>query len=833
MKIELKPFQEQAAQEIREHIESAWSDIRRGHAQAIVLSSPTGSGKTATITAVMERLYQGYDAYPADVGAIFLWLSDSPELNQQSRDKIASQSSVFDEHDLVMIEPPFSQECLQAGKIYFLNIQKLGKDSLLTKPGDEREFTIWQTIQNTAQSAKEHFYVIIDEAHRGMNEKPREIEQAATIIQRFIKGYAEGGMQPLSLVIGMSATPDRFDKLVRGTGRIVRPVEISADAVKTSGLLKDEIVLFYPDDDQPADWSLLEQSVLQWKRFTKEWEDYCKSQKLDTSVKPVLVIQVESGTKTQLTHTDLGQVVRVVERAVGRLPDGSWAHAFQEDADIEAGGQRIRKLDASKIESDPLAQVVLFKMSLSTGWDCPRAEVLMSFRRAQDYTYIAQLVGRMVRTPLARSIETNDFLNTVSVYLPHYDYDGLQAILNKLNNPDPETGIGVRAESGKNITYVQKDPSKADQFDKLATLKTYRVERLEKSAPVPRLMKLARQLAVHDEVNADIYPEVKALIVSTLTDELRRLSKSPEFIGNVTANQEIVIREIWVEYGEWQEVGSPKMERVPATPENVDDLFRQCDRLLGNEGLHMEYWRSRHDTTNPMKAKLQLYGILRDGKAWARLSDVCQAKIDELFKKHNRTIRRLATSRQEVYNRIRRSAKAPQPEPLFISPNAAVPKASRRWEQHLYIEPNGSFCADLNSWEEAVLQAERSKPGFTGWLRNPPRKDWSLCIPYQADRVWKALYPDILVFRKHKGTTLVDILDPHDSNLPDSVVKAKGLVEYAIRHGEDFDRIELIIQDATGRLRRLDMKNPAVQSRIQGLRDTAPGDLTKLFDELA
>ena len=45
---------------------------------------------------------------------------------------------------------------------------------------------------------------------------------------------------------------------------------------------------------------------------------------------------------------------------------------------------------------------MFFKMALSTGWDCPRAEVMMSFRRAEDHTYIAQLLGRMVRTPLAR-----------------------------------------------------------------------------------------------------------------------------------------------------------------------------------------------------------------------------------------------------------------------------------------------------------------------------------------------------------------------------------------------------------------------------------------------
>ena len=64
-------------------------------------------------------------------------------------------------------------------------------------------------------------------------------------------------------------------------------------------------------------------------------------------------------------------------------------------------------------QQDMRLRVVLFKLSLNTGWDCPRAEVMMSFRAAADATYIAQLVGRMVRTPLARRIVDVESLNTV------------------------------------------------------------------------------------------------------------------------------------------------------------------------------------------------------------------------------------------------------------------------------------------------------------------------------------------------------------------------------------------------------------------------------------
>jgi len=84
------------------------------------------------------------------------------------------------------------------------------------------------------------------------------------------------------------------------------------------------------------------------------------------------------------------------------------SHCFQDQADLQISGHIIRKVEASRIQDTGEIKVVLFKTALSTGWDCPRAEIMMSFRRAQDPTSIAQLVGRMIRTPLARRIEKDE-----------------------------------------------------------------------------------------------------------------------------------------------------------------------------------------------------------------------------------------------------------------------------------------------------------------------------------------------------------------------------------------------------------------------------------------
>ena len=84
---------------------------------------------------------------------------------------------------------------------------------------------------------------------------------------------------------------------------------------------------------------------------------------------------------------------------------------------------------------------MLAKEAISTGWDCPRAEVLFSERPAKDATHIAQIIGRMVRQPLAQRIATDDALNSVTCYLPLFDRTALTAIKDALEGTGPDNGL--------------------------------------------------------------------------------------------------------------------------------------------------------------------------------------------------------------------------------------------------------------------------------------------------------------------------------------------------------------------------------------------------------
>ena len=87
----------------------------------------------------------------------------------------------------------------------------------------------------------------------------------------------------------------------------------------------------------------------------------------------------------------------IAEHHLSSHLQGYGSATFGAATTLSVNGLNIPHVEPSEITDDRRIKVVLFKENLSTGWDCPRAETMMSFRHAEDATYIAQLLGRVVR----------------------------------------------------------------------------------------------------------------------------------------------------------------------------------------------------------------------------------------------------------------------------------------------------------------------------------------------------------------------------------------------------------------------------------------------------
>ncbi len=456
---ELFPFQKIAVSDLRNKTAMALNSYRSYKVpQVVSLQAPTGSGKTIIMASLIEDILYGSDQYTEQPEAIFVWLSDSPQLNEQSKQKIEQKADkIRIDQCVVIADESFDQEYLTEGHIYFLNTQKLGRGGNLGTHSDKRQYTIWETIENTTREKYDRLYFIIDEAHRGMQGHAAGV--ATTIMQRFILGSEEHHLSPVPIVIGMSATAARFTALVGETTSTLQKTIISPAQVRASGLLKDRIILTYPEDpSKHSDMAVLQAATDEWIDKCKHWHQYTVEQHY-SNVNPVFVIQVLAGSDNKISNTDLDDALSKVEERIGdRFHENEVVHTFGSVGTITVNGLNVPHVEPSEIADNRKIKVVFFKENLSTGWDCPRAETMMSFRHAEDATYIAQLLGRMIRTPLQSRVLVDDSLNDVRLFLPYFNKDTVRNIIDELQNSEggeiPTVIEGEAIENHVNVSWT-------------------------------------------------------------------------------------------------------------------------------------------------------------------------------------------------------------------------------------------------------------------------------------------------------------------------------------------------------------------------------------------
>jgi type III restriction enzyme len=801
MKVTLFDFQRDALHQLRDKIVAARPHASSDNPQAMAFSAPTGSGKTIIMTALFEAILDQPDdelGWPLDwvpqPDAVILWVSDMPELNEQTRLKIESKSDkVYRANQLITIDAHFDAPRLHGGRIYFINTQKLAVNQPLTNRGDGREHLIWETLSNTARAIPDRFYVVIDEAHRGMA-RGQAAAQARTLMQRFLLGHSESGLIKMPLVIGVSATPRRFLDLLEHAPHTIHKIAIPAQEVRKSGLLKDRILIHHPDTATTAEMSLLEEAARRWGQMGAAWAIYCTSES-EQMVWPALVVQVANGSEGTLTKTDLGAALTVIESAIGRrLHEGEVAHAMHDTGDLDVGGRRVRKVEASRIDADKNIGVVFFKTSLSTGWDCPRAEVMMSFRRAEDHTYIAQLLGRMVRTPLARRIEKDAALNDVHLFLPYFDTGAVENVVASLHNaedvPPAETG------SGRHLVVLSRRDGTEEIFSALDEVVTYRVNAVRAQRALRRFYAISRSLTL-DEIDGNTWAAAKLQIVAWMGQGISAMKATGLFDAAASAIVQVGLRTLAVNNG----TGTSEPEanyHIEASDVDIDRLFEEAGRVFSNS-LQMEYWRA-HADRDALEVKVEAIVLARNPAAMNAMDKCAEAAFDALYDQHKKAIFKLKEQCRINYEKLRLATAKPNEVPWHLPASIDFKREQTDplWARHLYVENSGQFRAGLGSWEASVLKEELANVDVVGWLRNVDRKPWSLEIPYETGGDVRPMFPDLVVVRQVDGAFVVDILEPHRGDLDDNFEKAVGLAKFAEKHGAMFGRIQLIRKQPSG-----------------------------------
>lgn len=852
MKFTLKDYQTDAVRDALSNLKKArkyWHDD--ADKSAFSLTAVTGAGKTVMAAAVFEALFHGDDDFDfdADPGAVVIWFSDDPSLNEQTRFRLMEASDRLNHTDLVPVENTFVREKFEAKKVYFLNTQKLGKNSLLVRGFDSEEadaatgqgrlldvrpdgrsFTIWDTIQNTIEDPDLTLYLVLDEAHRGMG-NPTAAERSAkgTIVQRLING--SNGVPGIPVVWGISATVQRFnDAMEVAVKRISLPnVLVDSTKVQESGLIKDTILLDIPNDVGDFDTVLVRRATDKLKVSTEAWAEYAKQQENVQTVVPLMVLQVPNVPNPD----EIGRALDTIYTQWPDLPIGSVAHVLGEHSTQKFGNRNVPYIPPEQVQDARWVRVLIAKDAISTGWDCPRAEVMISFRAANDRTHITQLLGRMVRSPLARRIPGNDRLNSVDCLLPKFNKKTVNEVVDALMKGDdtiPPSGGRILV----NPIEIKPNPAVPSAVWEVFEALPSQSRPQRGAKPAKRLTALAHELA-----SDGILFGAGKLAHRAMHEALDKFQENQK--AKIEAKRKAVLtvdgKTVKADLKGRQKSLDDFWEDADMAV--IDDAYRRAARVFSQDISRTYTDFLAYKVTTPEVADEFEEALVEGRVSIAALGLVTEVQAyydteaDKLAKtwlsQYGGAIKKLTDDRKEAYRQIIEMSAEPQ-DMTLVKPEAKFEPTMVRerdsetaiptYEDHLLCDENGKYPAVLNNPEVEVVQRETKRKGFEFWYRNPQQPGQSsLGIAFKDGDEYKIVRPDFIFFATDDdGKIVADIVDPHGTFLADALPKLQGLALYAEGHANAYRRIESVAE-IKGKLRVLDLTREVVRKAIGEAKD--------------
>jgi len=470
---------------------------------------------------------------------------------------------------------------------------------------------------------------------------------------------------------------------------------------------------------------------------------------------------------------------------------------------------------------------------------CPRAEVLYSERPAKDATHIAQIIGRMVRQPLAHRIATDDALNSVTCYLPLFDQKALSTIKDELEGKGADNGqnrVGATVVRAPLVfeRNVSLDPAVFTFIEGLPSIPT--PDRT--ASPLRRARTLARVLA-DDAGGAPLLADAGAELTKRLDFRLDGLAA--EHAAEVEENVQdllttAVARTRITTVGE--DLGAGPVVAEVAT--HARDVTRDAQRIIDSvrEGVGKAWFAHRlaaEPGADRDAVRVRCAALLRVEKVRTMIEATATDWVREQLDRFRVQILNTVGATRDAYTRVQEQTTVPETVTVQLRQNERAATKDRngddlpRYGSHVFADGDGMYPADLNDWERTVVASELARDGFVAWYRNPgTATPASLRIAYQNDEgEWASLQPDfIVVSRRTDGTLGASIVDPHGDYLADARAKLQALAAFAERFGDRFVRVESVAKVEDGSLRVLDLADPALRAEVLAFQG---GTVTALY----
>lgn len=354
--------------------------IEANSKQVITVKAPTGAGKTVILIKYVDEFIKNTSKNIA-----FIWLCPGKgNLEEQSKERMEELSPHLDTRNLM-----YSMMAgFEPGSITFINWELVTKKGNTALKDSERS----NLFEKIAEAHKEgvEFVIIIDEEHLNNTKKADDV----------ISAFAAKN------IIRVSATANKVPHQ--------EFYEISEEDVIAAGLITRAIYVNEGVDEKKeiqADYEyLLDLADEKRKEVAAAYE------MMQVNVRPLVLIQFPMGQP---------ETIKAVEDKLARMGytyDNGMVNIWMSD-------EKIVSEDLTSLDGSPA--FLLMKQAISTGWDCPRAKILVKLREGGSEDFQVQTIGRIRRMPEGKHYGIN-ILDYCYIYTLDTQYKmGLLSSLDK------------------------------------------------------------------------------------------------------------------------------------------------------------------------------------------------------------------------------------------------------------------------------------------------------------------------------------------------------------------------------------------------------------------